>query len=240
MPQQRFVLLSTQWSGTHFFMSTLRTRTPTYAYDEIFFEHAPSRKSSDDLLRGLAIFFGLKGYAPNTIHDAIGYGKSKPLREMLSDGSMRAFAARGCTVHYNQGPLFHWAKFAEFLAANDIALVHLVRRDAVRGAVSKYLLTNGGDCVPSAREGDVRRSARKTRDVVARVRRDLAKTRVRVLDAYYEDLAEGGGGFAPAAAFLGVALEDATGAVRAKLHPATNSVRAYFETDAGACPWKEA
>ena len=79
-------------------MSTIRTRTRAYVYDEIFYEHATSRKKSDGMMAGLDVFFGARPYEP-IIHDSIAYGNTTAsLRDLLVSGAIDAYDARGCAA----------------------------------------------------------------------------------------------------------------------------------------------
>ena len=246
--QPKFVVLSTQRSGTHYFMSTLRARTRAYAYDEIFYEHPTSRKKSDGMIAGLDVFFGARPYEPR-LHDAIAYGRAPPLRDLLRSGAIDRFAARGCTVHYGQGPLVstaHWRRFVKFLATRRVALVHLVRRDARRGAISHWLLEHKtAACVAESARRAVERSARSRAATVRRARKSVEGVGDGVLEVFYEDLLrDDGTRWGAVFDFLGVAAVDAAAdAATAKLHPEAAAADDFFERRApnGStyCPWAQ-
>ena len=86
--QTRFLLLSTQRSGTHYIMHELRRHPQIFTYDEIFYKRAPGsalaravdrgRRHSNhnnyipgwgprEFRRGIDIFYGVNKYEPNMI-----------------------------------------------------------------------------------------------------------------------------------------------------------------------------
>ena len=64
----RFMLLSTQRSGTHYVMHELRRHPDVYTYDEIFYRHHRRRSFGPTHMRqGIEMFFGARAYKDDVI-----------------------------------------------------------------------------------------------------------------------------------------------------------------------------
>ena len=73
----RFMLLSTQRSGTHYVMHELRRHPDVYTYDEIFYRHHRRRSFGPTHMRqGIEMFFGARAYKDDVIDGRYGWAAS--------------------------------------------------------------------------------------------------------------------------------------------------------------------
>lgn len=79
--QTRFIVLSTQRSGTHFTMAELRRHPLVYTFEELFYEH---EEANDDLKfsLGLKMFFGFEPFKRGRLHKSASADRSV-LRSVL-------------------------------------------------------------------------------------------------------------------------------------------------------------
>ena len=87
----RFMLLSTQRSGTHYVMHELRRHPDVYTYDEIFYRHHRRRSFGPTHMRqGIEMFFGARAYKDDVIDGRYGWAARLKSRELERPGRVVA------------------------------------------------------------------------------------------------------------------------------------------------------
>ena len=90
----RFMLLSTQRSGTHYVMHELRRHPDVYTYDEIFYRHHRRRSFGPTHMRqGIEMFFGARTYKDDVIDGRYGWAERLKSRELERPGRVVARCA---------------------------------------------------------------------------------------------------------------------------------------------------
>ena len=234
--QTRFMVLSTQRSGTHFIMAELRRHPQVFAFEEAFYEHEVPRDPAK-FEKGLRVFFGLDDYE----HGVLYRGLDTPLKKRSAD----AMAARGLVVHYNQA--VEWENFARIAKKLELRVVHLERKDARRTAVSEFLNHGDADCLSEHHKRKVAAKARMISNRKKSWEDRLRQHRFPSLHVVYEDLvADTDGELRRIFDFLGTPPAEMhdfqAGDGSTKKHPQEFAWTAYFYRDEGGtrvCPWKD-
>ena len=241
--QTRFLLLSTQRSGTHFAMAQLRRHPDIFTYEEIFYLNNVA-DSPAAFERGLRVFFGLEAFAEGVLYEG--------LDKYFASGEVDARPVRGAVVQYNQ--LVDWDAVVDIAERLDVKLIHLWRQAHDRVAVSRFLNNHkGAQCIRADKKAAIKRHTAEIKAEVKTYRRrvaDLAKRqhwKFKTAEITYEGLTDRADHElqrlyrflrVPATTAALGAFKD-RGPNQVKLHPQAVPIGDYFYRG-DTCPWAEA